>query len=132
MDSERFAQEWVRCSPWIEAALEHCNGTHRIEDVAQLVLTDPDTAFWPGQRSAIVAQLSRHPRLIQLHLWLCGGDLRELLDMLPTIEAHGVLHGATMFTTGGRLKNGKSGWGRVLKSRGYAPRWEICVKDLTT
>ncbi len=132
IDRDRFEAEWARCSPWIEAALEHCHGTHLIEDVRDLVATSPVHALWAGQKSALVSQLIYHPRVIQLHLWLCGGNLRELLDMLPTIEGYGLLNGATLFSTGGRQKNGRSGWARILKSRGYAPAWEICLKDLTT
>ena len=127
MTRGEFEAEWDRCAPWLEEALEHNGGTHRIEDVLHQVLTDPDTLFWPGERSAAVTQIIRYPRLNQHHMWLCGGDLHEIIDdMLPIAEAHGVLNGCTRFSTAGR-----PGWKRVLKDKGYTLAFESCWKELS-
>jgi hypothetical protein len=122
-----FEEEWERCSPWIEAALEYSCGTHWLEDVKREVM-DPDTltTFWPGKRSAIVTELIRHPRRTQLHFWLCGGDLDEVInEMRPEIEAWGIALGATAITITGRM-----GWQKVLKEHAYNPIWNVCLKEV--
>lgn len=125
MTLEEFDAEWDRCAPWIEAALEWSLGTHLLEDVKELVLTDR-AQFWPGTNAAAVSEISVQPRMKILHFWLCGGDMREILEeMLPVAEAWGVTQGCSRFTTAGRI-----GWRRVMAKHGYSPAWESCVKDL--
>lgn len=120
------AEEWARCRPWIEAALEYALGTHTIEDVWALVLAG-QAHFWPGRNAAVVTEFHPFPRLKALHFWLCGGDLTELTqEMRPAIEAWGALNGCTRFTTAGR-----EGWQRVMARHGYQPHWHICAKDVT-
>lgn len=127
MTREGFDAEWDRCSPWLEAGLQFCHGAYLIDDVKHIVMTDPDTQFWPGKRSAAVSQILHNPRLTQLHFWLCGGELDEIVDeMFPVAEAWGVTQGCSRFSTAGR-----QGWRRVLKPLGYMLAYEVCYKDLT-
>lgn len=115
--------EWTRCAPWIEAALEYAMGTHTIADVYEMV-RDGECQFWPGERSASVTQILEFPRLKRMHMWLCGGDMSEILDILPSAEAYGAARGCTQFTTAGR-----PGWDRVMRPFGYVPAGRICMKD---
>lgn len=121
-----MASEWERCAPWIEAALEHALGSHNLADVYELI-TDPDSGyhFWPGKRSASVTQIIEFPRLKRMHMWLCGGDMSEILDMLPSAEIFGAARGCTQFTTAGR-----PGWDRVMRRFGYVPAGRICMKEI--
>jgi hypothetical protein len=114
---------WLRCRPWVEAALGYAGGTHVWTDVWAEIAAG-ECQFWPGERSAMVTHILDFPRSRGLHFWLCGGDLSELLDMLPQIEAWGHAQGCTKFTTAGR-----PGWQRVLKAHGYQPVWNVCAKD---
>ncbi len=119
-----FPTEWARCAPWIEKALAYAEGTHDLEDVRQAIETG-QAQFWPGERSAVVTEINRFPKLTSLHFWLCGGDLSELInDMRPAIEAFGREVGCTRFTTAGR-----EGWQRVMARHGYRPQWHVCMKD---
>lgn len=118
-----FASEWTRCRPWIEAAVAYCGGTHDIDDVLADIAAG-EAQFWPGRNAAVVTQIGVYPKFTGLHLWLCGGNLAELVEeMRPAIEAWGAAQGCVRFTTAGR-----QGWQRVMKKYGYAPLWNICVK----
>ena len=83
---EPAPEAWARCRPYLQAALEHASGTHGIEDVAQLV-EEGRAQFWPGARCAVVTEFYDYPKLRACNFWLLGGDLTELLAMLPAIEA---------------------------------------------
>lgn len=124
MEPLRFEAEWARCAPWIEGALAYAGGTHLIEDVREMVLAG-DAQFWPGERAAIVSEVLVYPRLKNLHLWLVGGDLKELLRMRLVLEAWGAARGCVKVTTAGR-----PGWRRVLGKHGYGAGWDVCVKEL--
>jgi hypothetical protein len=116
--------EWTRCAPWIEAALEHAHGSHNLDDVYEMVM-DGECQFWPGKRSASVTQIQVFPRLKRMHMWLCGGDMTEILDMLPSAEAYGAARGCTQFTTAGR-----PGWDKVMRPHGYEPAYRVCMKEI--
>jgi hypothetical protein len=118
------ADDWARCAPWIEAALAYCHGTHTLEDVAVEVLRG-DAQFWPFERCAVVTEILYYPRKKTLHFWLCGGDLKQLLEVRPHIEVWGKAQGCSEATLAGR-----PGWRRVLRGFGYAPVWSVCAKSL--
>lgn len=121
--TETAQAEWARCRGWIADAVAYCGGTHTVDDVWSEVCAG-EAQFWPGERSAMVTNVVEFPRAKALHFWLCGGELEDLLVMLPQIEAWGAQHGCSKFTTAGR-----SGWRRVLKSHGYRELWNVCAKD---
>lgn len=114
-----------RLSKYIKAALEYSAGTHTIEDVAQGV-SENRFQFWPGIESAVITEIIVYPRLKNLHFFLAGGDLDELRQMRPYIEAWGKSMGCTRVTLAGR-----KGWARTfLADEGYAPKWHILSKEL--
>ena len=119
-----FSDEWERCKPWIEAALEHCHGTHTIDDVLEEIIKG-EAQFWPGKKSAVVTEWHVYPRKTYLHFWLAGGNMIELLEaMLPCIETWAKDQGCENFSMFGR-----QGWSRAMRSKGYSPAQYICVKD---
>lgn len=71
--------------------------------------------LWPGERSAFLTSLIVDPP--RLHVWLGGGDLREMLSMIPGLAAWGRSHGAQFATV-----HGRKGWDRILKPHGFEPR----------
>lgn len=119
------SENWVRCRPWIEAALEYDSGFYRIEDIEQMIAGE-NALFWPGKRSAVVTQFWHFPRNKALNYWLAGGDLHELIDeMRPCIETFARSVGCTDIILAGR-----PGWRRPLGEHGYAPVWTAFRKDL--
>jgi GNAT superfamily N-acetyltransferase len=116
---------WVRCRPYVEAALARAGGTHDIDDVARLI-GEGRAHFWPGRRCAVVTEFYDYPRLRACNLWLLGGELKELLALRPAIEAWAKAQGCTRILGGGPRR----GWARVLEPLGYRPEWIIYCKDL--
>lgn len=79
--------------------------------------------LWLGERSAAVTQIEEHPRLKALTVWLAGGDLGELKDvLLPQAEAFARAQGCRFLAVTGR-----QGWARTL---GYRPIHWTCAKEL--
>ena len=118
-------QAWARCRPFIEVALAQAGGTHGIDDVARLI-EQGRAHFWPGQRCAVVTEFYEYPRLKACNFWLLGGDLKELLALLPIIEAWARGQGCSRMLGGGP----RPGWARILGPRGYRAGWTIYHKEL--
>lgn len=120
-----WAIEWARCASWLQAALDHAGGTHRLEDVAASVARG-EARFWPGAGCALVAAVEADPGERRLLIWLAGGDRAELESaLLPLAEAWGRANGCRR-----SLVIGRPGWERALKTKGYAPLARILAKDL--
>lgn len=119
------SEEWVRCKPWLMAALEHDGGFNTIEDVETRIAAG-DAHFWPGKRAAGVTEFMAFPRCKALNFWLVGGDLDELLDhMMPAAEAWARTQGCTKTVAFGRR-----GWKPKLAERGFSEGWTVFVKEL--
>lgn len=115
-----YADEWTRCRPWIEAAVARTGGTHTIEDIEKR-LAEGTAQFWPGQRSAAVTQICEYPQAKWLSIWLAGGDLGELVGMVPTWRNFAAFHGCENISITGRR-----GWERVLGKHGWKAR-AVCL-----
>lgn len=114
----------MRWQDHIKRALDY-QATHSIEDVERMI-EDEEARLWLGEKSAAVTEIIQFPRMKVLHLWLCGGDLREITEvMLPQAEAYARVIGCTRMTTGGRI-----GWDRVMNKHGFTPIASVCAKDL--
>ena len=81
MPKDTQVNELERCRPWIEAALEYSGGTHNFEDVAKGIL-EGNMQLWPTPRGCIVTEIVVYPRKKVLNVFLGGGELDQLLDML--------------------------------------------------
>lgn len=99
---------WERSRPHLEAAM--ARGDQLPLDVVRGALERHDAHLWPGERSAAVCEPVR-----SYHLWLAGGELRELLEMERTAAEWARSQGFDQMTIRGR-----AGWGRVLA--GYSPK----------
>lgn len=98
---------WLTARQWILPALKD-------DTEASLVssLTQGLAQLFEGSRSAFVTQITPSPRTI--HAWLAGGDLQELISLVPGLEAYARALGCRYATVSGR-----KGWDRVLKPLGY-------------
>lgn len=112
-------QEWARCAPWLQAALDR-GGTQgfTLDEVRQRV-AEERALFWPGERSAGVSEVTR-----DFHIWLFGGDLKEMWAMERAVSGWARDRGLSRVTIKGR-----KGWERVLAPIGYRAE-TLLIKDL--
>lgn len=116
--------EWLRCRPWIEAALTYADGTHTIEDI-EAGIASGRFQFWAGKRCALVTEIIEYPRLKALNFFLIGGDLGELMQLEPQISGWARAHGCSR-----ALGVGRKGFERVFAAHGFRPKWTYIAKDL--
>ena len=107
--------QWARCRPWLEPAMRDGWTAERVRAEVEAGRAQ----LWPGARSAVVTEVTR-----DLHLWLAGGALDELLRMQPSAQAHARAWGCERMTLIGR-----PGWRRVLAPHGWR-HLNMLVKDL--
>jgi hypothetical protein len=103
---------WERCKGWIAEGL--AQSLLKIEDI-EAALARGEAVLWPGERCALVSEFVSYPsgeRASQV--MSAGGDLDEILSMIPGMEAFARLNGCAVSTVEGRR-----GWERVLKAAGY-------------
>ena len=119
------AGEWVRCRPWIEAAVATGPEVETIDDIERLVGKGQYQLF-AGACSAAVTEIAifaRRKILIVVH---GGGDLDELLDVLePRMCDFARAQGCDAI-----MGTGRRGWERVTQKRGYRFAWVNMIKDL--
>ena len=103
---------WDRCKPWIKEGLH--GSLISVEDIERL-LNEGKAVLWPGQSCAIVSEFvdySSGERASQV--LSAGGDLQEILSMVPGMEAFARLSGCAV-----SIVEGRKGWEKVLKPAGY-------------
>lgn len=115
--------ELERCKPWIEAALEYCNGTYLWEDVVQNI-AEEKMQFWPAPRGCMVTEIVVYPRKKVLNIFLAGGELDQLVDMYDDMNAWAKAQGCTGGTMTGRV-----GWKKVLEPMGWKLMHSHYVKE---
>lgn len=123
--------EFVRCAPWLLAALEEdAARTHELIDVWRAI-EDGKAQFWPDVHSAIVTVLEFFPRKTVLRYWLAGGDttkgvlvLEECKKATVGIEQWAKEAGASLSAISGR-----PGWIRALP--GYREAGRYAIKDIS-
>jgi hypothetical protein len=116
--------DFERAAPYLERALEHAPHTHTLADLRAGVASG-DFQLWPGERSAILTQIHQYPRATVLCIYLAGGLMSELLEMLPSVLTWARNWGCTSAFIAGR-----SGWARVLSARGWRQTQVILERDI--
>ena len=103
---------WDRCKPWIKEGLH--GSLISVEDIERL-LNEGKAVLWPGQKCAIVTEFvdySSGERASQV--MSAGGDLDEIMSMVPGMEAYARLNGCKQSMVEGRM-----GWKKALEPMGY-------------
>jgi hypothetical protein len=103
---------WARCKAWIAEGLG--DSLLKIDDI-EAALARGEAILWPGAKCAIVSEFVSYPsgeRASQV--MSAGGDLDEIMSLVPGMEAFARLNGCAVSTVQGR-----KGWERVLKPAGY-------------
>lgn len=101
MSPEHVSREWLRCREWLLPAMLDAT-----EDDVLMDLLGNQAQLWRGDEAAVVTRLIT-PN--QLHIWLGGGSLPRLVDLIPGLIAWGRQQGCEWVTVKGR-----KGWSRVL------------------
>ena len=116
--------ELDRCRPWIEAALEYSGGTHTFEDIVQGIVSG-HMQLWPAPKGCAVTQIVVYPQKKTLHVFLAGGEMEQLLDMMGDAAAWGRTQGCAAMTLSGRI-----GWQRALRGHGWETRLVQMEKEI--
>jgi hypothetical protein len=111
--------ELERCKPWIEAAISYGGGSHTFKDVVDGILTNK-MQFWPSEKGCIVTEIIQYPQTRNLHIFLAGGDLEQILDYNDSLKEYASLQGCDAVTLAGR-----PGWKKVLKDLGYEQQFIV-------
>lgn len=117
------AAELLRCRPWIEDALAYSGGTHTFEDVVAGI-AESRMQFWPAPRGCAVTEIVVYPRKRVLHVFLAGGEMGQILDMIDSAVEWSKTQGCASMTIAGR-----HGWQRVLAEHGYRPVMTVLEKE---
>jgi hypothetical protein len=119
--SKRDARtDWQRCRNWIKDAVKYNGGTHTIEDI-ETAIEAGKMQFWPGEKCAAVTECAEYPRKKVFNITLAGGDMKELLQMIPSFASFAAYLGASEMAVAGR-----PGWERILRG------WKKGLVVLTT
>lgn len=125
MTTPNWALEFRRLQSHIEAALEYSQGTHTADDVLEQISTG-ELQLWPGQNSVVVTQIITFPRKKVLHIFLAGGNQKELKEMDPYVVQWAKDQGCTALTFTGRL-----GWSRSeMRDIGFKQTHVMMSKEI--
>lgn len=103
---------WERCKGWIEEGLG--DSLLKITGI-EAAIAHGEAILWPGQKCALVSEFVTYPsgeRASQV--MSAGGDLEEIMSMVPGMEAFARLNGCAI-----SIVEGRKGWEKVLKPSGY-------------
>jgi len=109
-------------APHIREALRHCGDTHTLDDVMRMVMAR-DADLYVGDASAVVTQDLDLPTGRQLHFWLAGGDLDEVIKIVRDVEHAAKARGIRRISIIGRR-----GWQRKLD--GFTEASVVLTKDI--
>lgn len=122
----KFVTEFVRCRPWIEAALNSSSvKTHNADDVLVLIARG-EAQLWADEDGCIVTMIETHPRAKVVSGWLAGGSLQTVERLVAAAEEWAAAYGCDFAYIHGRL-----GWQKsFFKQRGYNVDRVSMSKDL--
>jgi hypothetical protein len=124
--SEWIAEQFERCAPWIQAALDaEPIRTHTLRHVWD-DLIDNRCQLWPTPNSVLVTELIIYPTGAKiLYHWLAGGSWDEIKATHARVEEFAKGQGCIAVEVKGRR-----GWERLAKADGWKPVQTVYVKDL--
>lgn len=108
--------DWDRVRDHLQPAIDRCGGTHTFEDVVDEIERG-DMQLWTADAGSIVTSITTYPRKRIIQIFLAGGEMAQVLDFLPSIEAFAKAWGCAEMTCSGRY-----GWVRVLQPRGWTKK----------
>ena len=124
MLADQELSEFDRCAPWLEEALKYTNNTHDIEYIRRGV-ANGRYQLWPAKNGALITEILTYPNRNVFHVFLGGGELQQLMDMIESVEIYAKTIGCKSVTVSGR-----DGWVRLLAQRGARKLCTIMAKEL--
>lgn len=109
---------------WIEAALEYSGGTHTLQDVVESIYAGR-MQLWPAERGCAVTEIVVYPQKKVLHVFLAGGDMDQLFEMIKPAAEWAREQGCTAMTLAGRL-----GWQRAMKPLGWEAKMVVMEREI--
>lgn len=97
----------------LQPALDAGGNTHSFEDIILSVLKG-DMQLWHAPNGSVVTQIIEHPQRREIHWFLAGGDMSQVLGFQDSVRAYARHLGCTAMVLGGR-----AGWQRALKDDGW-------------
>ena len=122
--SDELDTHLLRCREWIEDALEYSGGTHCFDDVADGVRSGR-MQLWQGPEGCAVTEIVVYPRSKALHVFLAGGKMEQIIDMIDSAVEWGRAVGCDTMTVAGR-----PGWERVLQKYGWHYASTILAREI--
>ena len=119
-----IVQQLNRARKWIEDALEYSGETHTFVDIVRGVLNG-QMQFWNGDNGCAVTEINVYPHKKNLHVFLAGGDMQQILDFEASAAAWGKAQGCTSMTIAGRV-----GWKKVLGKRGWDEKFVVLGREI--
>lgn len=118
----RTRSDFDRCWPFLESAIEQYGHTHSKEDIWER-LEARKAYFFPLQRGVIVGRVLTYPTgLKESEAMWAGGDLQEILQWVPSLEAYAQNLGCSR-----NIIKGRRGWLKALD--GYREVGTTMVKE---
>ena len=118
ISKEEWEYEWERCKPFIEKAVKH-QDSYTIDDVEDKIRHGL-FHLWPGKESAFVTEIIIFPQNKAMNLLFCGGNYKEIEEILESIEIFAKNAGIKRLYGGGR-----KGWIRKIKHLGFEQEYLI-------
>ena len=119
-----ITEEFTRCRPYIEAALEYSGGTHDIIYIYEGIYKGT-MQLGPREKSCLVTEIVVYPKKRVLNIFLGGGDLTEILDMHDDVINWAKAQGCEALNMTGRF-----GWKKPLAAHGWEPMHSSYVKEI--
>ena len=123
-------EQWKRCKPWIEQALEYTNGMYDIEDIEKAI-EDGTMVFVPGEHSALILEIVSFPRGNSLNVFLGGGEkgnaMREYIEKMDACVIAFARAYSCRWITHYTRKSGE----RIGEKLGYRKQWAVMIKDVS-
>lgn len=104
---------------YIEPALEYSGGTHEWLDIVRGV-HDFRMQLWANDKAAAITEIIDFPQKRVLNVFLAGGDMDHLMDMLDSAKAWGKGEGCSEI-----IMSGRKGWLRVLDKQGWSDKFSV-------
>lgn len=117
-------EQFERCKPHIEAALEYTGGTHDLIDIYE-GLYKGTMQLWPAEKSCLVTEIINYPKMKCLNIFLGGGDLTEIMSMHEDVIRWAKDQGCSALNMTGRF-----GWKKPLLKYGWKPMHSSYVKEI--
>ena len=115
---ESWQEEWIRTKPLIAKAVKH-QDAYTIDDIEDKI-REGIFLLWASKNSAFVTEFVVFPQHTAMNLLFCGGDYKELEEMMPSFEQFAKHFGCKRIYGGGR-----KGWLRKIKHLGFEQEYLV-------